>query len=239
MTKFVAFASGKGGAGKTTLTLNTGFALSRLGKKVVLLDANLATPNLGPSLGLIDPAASLNNFLKKEKSLDEITYFQEENISLIPASPSYFEYQNTDSQTLDEVFEHLDNNAEFVLVDTPGGFGPELNNILKNTDETLIVVNPNLNSVMEALKTINLARSNNNIISGIILNMSNKGKNELKPKEIEEILEHPIISNIKTQNKIKKAAYRQAHIHELYPRSKLAKKFKNIAQHLSLEKIYH
>ena len=72
MTKFIAIISGKGGAGKTTTTLNLGHAISELGKKVVLLDANLTTPNLAIQLGLMNPEGTLNKYLRKDKSLKEI-----------------------------------------------------------------------------------------------------------------------------------------------------------------------
>jgi len=55
MTRFIALVSGKGGVGKTTTTVNVGQALSNLGQKVTLLDANIITPNLGIHLGKFNP----------------------------------------------------------------------------------------------------------------------------------------------------------------------------------------
>jgi len=65
MTKFVALVSGKGGVGKTTCTLSLGHALASLGKEVVLVDGNIATPNLALHLGLMNPEGTLNQFLRK------------------------------------------------------------------------------------------------------------------------------------------------------------------------------
>ncbi|MEW5896156.1 MAG: P-loop NTPase [Nanoarchaeota archaeon] len=238
MTKYIAVVSGKGGAGKTTCTANIGHALFALGKKVVLLDANLATPNLSLQLGLMEPKGTLNNFLRKEKSLAEITHAHESGISIIPSSPSYSEFQKTqknDSLNLSEIFEHLDETAEFVLVDSPGGLGSDVEQVLKNTDEAIIVVNPNLSSVVDGLKTIMLAKSSNNTIAGIILNMTNGGRNELAPAEVEKMLGHPIIANVKSHRKVRKAAHRQMPLNHLYPRSRLAKEFMKVAKHLTYE----
>ena len=179
MTKFIAIASGKGGVGKTTTTLNIGHALSERGKKVVLLDANLVTPNIAIQLGLMNPEGTLNKFLRKEKSLKEITYLHESGISIIPSSPSYSEFQKTNSQNLSKVFDHLNNTADFVLIDSPSGLGYEVEQIMKHSNETIIVANPTLSSVMDALKTIELARTNNTLVTGVILNMTNKGRYEL------------------------------------------------------------
>ncbi|MBU0457521.1 MAG: P-loop NTPase [Nanoarchaeota archaeon] len=235
MTKFVAFVSGKGGVGKTTCTLNVGQALINQGKEVTLVDANLATPNLAIQLGFMNPKGTLNQFLRKEKSLKEVTYLHESGLSLIPSSPSFNEFQKTNPLKISEVFEHLDDSVDFVLIDSPSGLGYDLQQVLKNSDEAVIVVNPTLSSVVDALKTVQLAKTNNNTITGIILNMSNYGFNELKPSEIEEILGHNIIANIRTNRKIKKSVYKQMPLNYLYPRCKPANEFNKIAQHLSLE----
>ena len=235
MTKFVALISGKGGVGKTTTTLNLGHAITERAKRVILLDANLVTPNLAIQLGFINPEGTINKFLRKEKNLKDVIYLHESGISLIPASPSYNEFQKTNSQELTEIFEHLDEMADLVLVDSPSGLGYEVNQVLKNCDEALIVVNPNLSSVMDALKTIQLAKMNNNFITGIILNMTHRGRNEMKQREVEEILGYPIIANIKHDRKVRKSVHLQAPLNYLYPRSKSAKEFTKVAELLCNE----
>jgi septum site-determining protein MinD len=236
MTKFIALVSGKGGVGKTTTTLNLGYALTELGRKVLLLDANLVTPNLALQLGIVNPKGTLNQFLHKEKDLQEITYLHESGVSIIPASPSYVEYQKTNSQKLSEVFEHLDEHAEIVLIDSPSGLGYEVSQVLKNSDEALIIVNPTLSSVMDALKTIQLAHAHDNLVTGVILNMTNNGRNELKPEEVKAILGVPILANIKHDRKIRKAQHRHAPLGYLYPRSRSAKKLKEVAEFVTLHK---
>ncbi len=233
MTKFIAVVSGKGGVGKTTCTLNVGQALAKMGKDVILLDANIVTPNLAIHLGQMNPEGTLNKFLRKEKSLKEIMYLHESGISLIPASPSLSEYQRTNPQKLHKVFDLLKNAADFVLVDSPSGLGYDVHHILKNTDEVLVVVNPTLSSVMDGLKTIQLAKENNNTIAGIVINMSH-GKDEMTPQEVENILEHPIIANISHHKKVRRAAHKQMPLTYLYPRSKPAREFTKVAQHLAL-----
>src|SRR3989344_8858043 len=114
MTKFVAIVSGKGGAGKTTATLNVGQALTNQGHKVLFLDANLVTPNVAIQLGFMNPEGTINKFLRKEKELGEITYLHESGLSIIPASPSYTEFQKTNPQKISELIEHLDDHTEFV-----------------------------------------------------------------------------------------------------------------------------
>ena len=235
MTRFIAVVSGKGGVGKTTATLNIGQALTDLGHKTLVLDANLITPNVGIHLGLMEPPATLNRFLRKEKSLNDITYLHESGLSFIPASSSYTEFQKTNMEKISEIFEHLDNLAEFVLIDAPSGLGYEVSQVLKNSDEVLVVVTPTLSSVIDALKTMELAKAHNNIVSGIVLNMSNKGRNELAPEKVEEILGQNIVANVRYHRKIRKALHKQAPLNYLYPRSRPGKEFRKVAEQLCLE----
>jgi len=238
MTKFIALVSGKGGTGKTTATLNVAQALTNFGHKVLVLDANLNTPNLSLQLGFMNPEGTVNKFLRGQKNLKEITYLHESGLSIIPASPSYAEFMKTNTQDISEIFEHLDNTAELVLVDAPSGLGQEINEVLKNCDEAVLVVNPNLSSVMDALKTIQLANHHNTTIAGVLLNMSNKGRQELKPEEIEQALSYPIIANVRYDKKFRKALHRQAPLTYLYPRSRSARQFSQLAAYLSLEREY-
>ena len=233
MTKFIAVVSGKGGVGKTTATINVGQAINNLGKTSILVDANLYTPHLGINLGLIKPKGTLNQFLKKERSITEVTYHHESGLKIIPASPSYHESKSY--KKLVEVFEHLDETADFVLIDSPAGLGDEVNLILKHSDEALIVVNPTISSLMDGLKTIKAAKDNDTQIAGIILNMVH-GKNEIKRREAESILGYPIIAEIKFDQKIRKSAHfgMPMNHNSFWPGS--GRQFKQIAEHLCLVK---
>lgn len=235
MTKFVAVVSGKGGVGKTTVALNTALALNKIGKRVTLVDANFATPNLCLHFGIVNPEYTLNQFLRKEKSLPEITYKGNDTLSFLFSSPSYNEYSSTNFKKIAEIFEHLDNTCDFVIIDSPSGMGDEVERVLKHCDEALIVVNPTLSSVIDALKTIQLASAHNNTIPGIVLNMSNYGWNELKAAEIEKICGHQIVANIKYHRRFRKAAHQQQAVTHLYPRSFQARAFAKIGRTLSLE----
>jgi septum site-determining protein MinD len=238
MTRFIALVSGKGGVGKTTTTLNLGHALHRAGVNTLLLDANLATPNLGLQLGLLNPQGTLNKFLKKEKELQDVVYKHKSGLTFIPSSLNFVDFQKTNPQKITEIFEHLDNLSDIVLVDAPSGLGYELNQILKNTDEVLIVVQPTLSSVMDALKTIQLAQVHNNTIAGIVLNMTHfRGWSEMKQEEIEKILGHPVIANVRYDKKFRKSLLEQSPVHHLYPRSNAAKEYRKVAQHLLMQEV--
>jgi len=233
MTKFIALVSGKGGVGKTTTTINLGQALTNLGKKVTLVDANLVTPNLGIHLGEINPKNHLNGFLRKENSVQNILHQHESGLVFIPASPSFTEFQKTNPERIKKIFEHLENTADIVLIDSPSGLGYEVEQVLKHSDEAVVVINPTLTSVMDALKTIELAKGHNNIVNGAILNLSNKGKHELSIEEIENVLDIPIIANIRTDKKVRKATHQQMPVNYLYPRCRASRQFNKAAEFIA------
>ncbi|MBU1111539.1 MAG: MinD/ParA family protein, partial [Nanoarchaeota archaeon] len=127
MTRFIALISGKGGVGKTTLTLALARSLSKLGKRVLVLDANFETPNLALHLGLLQPKATLNQFLNKEKALQNIIHEHEDcQFAIIPTSPALSDCRGNSSQNLSKIFDHLENTYDFVLVDCPSGMGEKV-----------------------------------------------------------------------------------------------------------------
>lgn len=233
MTAFITLVSGKGGVGKTTATINIGQALLSLGQKVIILDGNMASPNIALHLGVINPKATLNQFLRKEKDIREILHQHASGLRFIPASPSYKEFQKTNSN-LSEIFEHLDGLADFVLVDAPSGYHADVTSIVRHCQEALIIANPTLSSCVEALKTIEVVKQHNNITINVILNMTHNERHELKTAEIEALLDKPILSNIRADKKVRKSQHQQVPLNYRYPHSRIAKQFKDIAQYISM-----
>ena len=72
MSKLITITSGKGGVGKTTTAINLGAALNAFGKDVVVLDANLTTPNVGLHLGAPLVPVSLNHVLSGKANIIEL-----------------------------------------------------------------------------------------------------------------------------------------------------------------------
>ncbi len=237
MTRCIAVVSGKGGVGKTSSTVNLAQALSALGKRTVVLDANLVTPNVALHLGLLEPKSTVNHFLQRKKGMKDIIHEHEDcGVSFIPASSSFREFRNTDYAKLGKVFEQLKGTVDFVLVDAPSGLGEDLLHILEHTDEVLAVVTPTNTSVMEALKSIELAKLKNNTVAGALLNMSSMWpSHELSSREVADILGVQVLANVRYDRKMKKSLHKQLPLQHLYPWSRSAKQFTQVAQFLALE----
>ena len=235
MTRFITLLSGKGGVGKTSTTVNLGHALAKLGKRVVLVDANFATANLGLHLGVLEPKGTVNHFIRGEKGLREVIHLHDSGFSFIPASPSYAEFQKTNPSKIGKLFNHLDKTCDFVLVDAPSGLGPELHHLLKHSDETLIVTNPQLSSVMEALKSCTLADAKESSVTGVVLNKSHGGRHEMSISEIESILGSRVIANVRHDRRVHKAQHAQMPLGAKYWWGRSKREYEKLASFLAMD----
>ena len=86
MKKIIVIASGKGGVGKTTTAINLAAALNHFGKKVLIIDANLTTPNVGIHLNSPEVPVNLNHVLNGEATALEAVYEHDSGINVILSS---------------------------------------------------------------------------------------------------------------------------------------------------------
>lgn len=205
MTRIISIASGKGGVGKSTLTSNLAYALTELNQAVVVIDANLTTPHLGLQLGLHLTPKNLHDFLRGDASLNEVIYPHPYGFKVIPASIRVDDLVGMDISKLQDVVLHLLGKTDFILLDSAPGLGREAISSLQTSDEVLLITNPNLPSVLDALKVSKVAASLNKRILGVVVNRIRKTKDELKNYEIEEIVNHSILVEIPEDPEVQKS----------------------------------
>ena len=109
MAKLITITSGKGGVGKTTTAINIAAALNAQGKEVVVLDANLTTPNIGLHLGAPIVPVSLNHVLLGKAKLSDAIYEHESGTKIIPSSLSVKELKRLNHGKLKEVGKKIEN----------------------------------------------------------------------------------------------------------------------------------
>jgi len=88
MNRMIVIASGKGGVGKTTTAINLGAAIRYFKKDVLIIDANMYTPNIGIHLNSPEVPINLNHILQKKAHPHEAVYIHESGIKVIPSSLS-------------------------------------------------------------------------------------------------------------------------------------------------------
>lgn len=194
MTRVICVASGKGGVGKTTMTSNIGMALNDFGKRVLVVDANLTTPNLGFHLGVPLYPKTLHDVLRGEAYPEEATYIHPSGLNVMPASISIKDLKGTRPGQMSNAVLDMAGDHDIMLLDTAAGLGKEGLETLKAADEVLIVTSPQIPSVTDALKTIKMAEESGTHVIGVALNKVKGMPSELSVEEVEALLGHPVIS---------------------------------------------
>jgi len=232
MTRTIAIIGGKGGVGKTTLTSNLASALAQLGQDVIAIDANLTTPNLGIHLGLHFAPHTIHHVLKGESKLNDSIYPHQAGFKFIPASMSVEDLEGVDAGRLQEITFNLIGKSDFVILDSAAGLGREAISALNASDEVLIITNPDLPSVADALKTAKLAERLNKKIVGVVLNKIGKKRYELTRNEVEEMLSYPVLAEIPEDRTLAKALFAKTPVVNFDPQSPAAKQFRKLAHNL-------
>src|SRR3989344_8765778 len=125
MAMLITIISGKGGVGKTTTAINLGAAIQSFGKEVIVLDANLTTPNVGLHLGAPIVPISLNHVLLGKASISDAIYEHESGTKIVPSSLSVKELGRLNHGKLKEVGKKLRKMADYIIYDSASGLGPE------------------------------------------------------------------------------------------------------------------
>jgi len=225
MAKVYAIISGKGGVGKTTTSVNLGHALNSLGEDVVIVDGNLTTPNVGIHLGAPIVPITLNHVLDGQAKLEDAIYEHESGTKIIPASLSLNEAEKINYKKLEEVAKNLKKITNHVLIDSAAGLGEEAKAAINSCDEIIIVTNPEMSAVTDALKTIKLAEEVNKPVKGVIITRYNGNKWDMSISNIQDMLEVPILGIIPEDESIKESQTLKNSVIHTRPKSSAAQMY--------------
>lgn len=232
VTRIITIASGKGGVGKTTVTVNLSHALYKLNKDVTIIDANLTSPNIYLHMNIPITPTTLHDAMKGKISIKEAVYLHYLGVKVIPASISLRDLKFKEKKNLTNLIVDLIGTSDFILIDAPPGLNEDTIDALDAGNELLVVTNPELPATVEALRVIEFTRRNWAKNINVILNRYSGKSWELRPKHIESFLEAPIISIIPEDENVKKAIVKRIPVVEAYPESKAASAFMKLAEKL-------
>ena len=234
MGKSFLVCSGKGGVGKTTTTINLGVALGALGKDVAIVDSNLPTPNVALHLKIPPQMKTLNDMIKGKAGINKATYLLKTRVNVIPAAFSVESLQGFNPKKFRKLIKRIEKNNEFTLIDCAPGLGIEVINALKASENAIIVLNPELPSLADASKAIQIAQDLNVKIAGIVVNRCGRFKQELSNQEITSIIKNiKILGNVPEDPLVASAISFGEPVVTKYPFSPTAYAFKEIAAKLA------
>lgn len=150
-TRIIAVASGKGGVGKTNISANLAITYAKMGKKVVILDADLGLANVNVILGII-PKYNLYHVIRKQKTMEEIVYDTEYGIKMIAGASGFSRIANLsedERQVFIESFQAFA-DADILIIDTSAGVSESVLSFLEAADDVIIVTTPEPTAITDA-----------------------------------------------------------------------------------------
>lgn len=174
LIKVIAVTGGKGGVGKTNVTLNTAISLAQQGKRVMVLDADLGLANVDVLLGL-RVEKNLSHVLSGECTLDEVLVEGPYGIKIAPASSgsqSMTELTPTEHAGLIRAFSELESQIDVLIVDTAAGISDMVLSFSKAAQDIIMVVCDEPTSLTDAYALIKILNKEHGIFRfKIVANM--------------------------------------------------------------------
>ena len=157
--------SGKGGVGKTNISVNLALTLAARGKRVLLLDADLGLANVDVLLGL-HPEKNIFHLFHEGASLRDILLPTEYGFSILPASSGVSEMLALNSgQKLEllDAMDELENDLDFLIVDTGAGINDSVLYFNVAAQERLLVLTPEPTSLTDAYALIKVLKTQHGV----------------------------------------------------------------------------
>lgn len=241
--RVIAISGGKGGIGKTNISVNLAVAMAKLNKKVMLMDADLALANVDVLLGLkIDK--NLSHVMNGEAELRDIIRTGPAGIQIVPAASGVAEMTKLSSLQLGgliHAFSEVCHNIDTFIIDTAAGVSDDVVSFSRAAQELVLVVCDEPTSITDAYASIKIFSKTHQMTNfKVLANMVNG------PREGREVfaklmratdrfldvnLEY--IGAIPFDEHLRKAVQKQKAVVELYPGCKVSQAFKKVAQQIS------
>jgi flagellar biosynthesis protein FlhG len=238
-TRIITVSSGKGGVGKTNVSVNLGLALQQTGEKVLLLDADLGMANIDILLGLT-ARYNLKHVMMGNCSINDALLKGPDQINILPGTSGgdeLIDLSRDEVKRLLRISSHLEDNYDIIIIDIGAGAHQGGLNFTLAADEALIVLTPEPTSIMDAYSLIKILSTYDfKGDLGLIINqVIDKTEGEEVAERMSGVIEKYLSINVKMRGfipydrKVIQAVKKQSPLFDLYPESKAATAFRDTA----------
>ncbi|MCU7816560.1 MAG: MinD/ParA family protein [Candidatus Thiodiazotropha sp. (ex Lucinoma kastoroae)] len=238
--RVIAVTGGKGGVGKTNISANLGVALAELGRRVILLDADLGLANLDVVLGM-HAERNLSHVMRGECSLEEVMVTGPKGLKVIPGASGIqhmAEMSPAANAGLIHAFSEVANDVDVLLIDTAAGISDLVISFSRAAQEQIVVVCDEPASITDAYAIIKLLNREHGVSRFRILANMVKSVQEgrdlynkmcrVTDQYLDVMLNY--MGSIPYDEQLRKAVRSQKPVVEAYPRSRVSQAFKNLAK---------
>ncbi|MFB1015713.1 MAG: flagellar biosynthesis protein FlhG [Alteromonadaceae bacterium] len=230
--KVIAVSGGKGGVGKTNVSLNTAIALAQQGKKVLVLDADLGLANVDVMLGL-RVKRNLSHVLSGECGLDDIIIEGPAGMKIIPATSgrqSMVDLTPSEHAELIRAFSDMNTKFDVLIVDTAAGISDMVLSFTRAAQDVMVVVCDEPTSITDCYALMKLLSRDHGVIKfKVVANMVRSPKEgqqlftkltKVTDRFLDVTLE--LVAVIPFDENIRKSVRKQQAIVEAFPSSPAA-----------------
>lgn len=237
--KVIAVTGGKGGVGKTNVSVNMSLALGEMGQRVVLMDADLGLANVDVLLG-VKAEKNISDVLSGDCSLKDLLINVDDNVRIVPAASGTQEMTSLsvhEHSELIHAFSEIGDDLDVLVIDTAAGISDAVVSFVKAAQDVIVVVCDEPTSITDAYALMKLLNRDYNMTRfRVLANMvrsEQEGRNmfnkllTVTDRFLDVTLQY--LGSIPYDESVRKGVRKQRAVLKAFPSSKAALAYKQLA----------
>jgi len=190
-TRIITITSGKGGVGKTNVSVNMALAYARMGKRVVVMDADLGLANVNIMLNMV-PKYTLYDMIRKRKNMREIMVETDYGISIVAGASGFAKIANLTDEERQNFIEELStlSFADIIIIDTSAGVSSNVLDFIAAAVDAIIITTPEPTAITDAYGIIKIIATEYDNLDMELKLVVNRVKGAVEAKKVADRMTH-------------------------------------------------